>query len=123
MSVFLAGDAGQSIRDAVMDALNGLGTGSLRESFDAVVTGGGFFCVSSMSSKARGVIEAGPDPRASGGADIPITARGTCKAARREGTRQLVFASRAGVAAAVNFALGCLTRRCSVLGSRVDRIG
>lgn len=33
VSVFLAGDAVQLIRDAVLDALTGLGTGSLRESF------------------------------------------------------------------------------------------
>jgi hypothetical protein len=35
--------------------LNGLGTGSLRESFDAVAGGGGRFYVSGQSSKARGV--------------------------------------------------------------------
>src|SRR3712207_1238702 len=55
VSVFLAGDAVQLIRDAVLDSLSGLGTGSLRESFDAVVAGGGRFYVSGMSSKARGV--------------------------------------------------------------------
>ena len=55
--VFLAGDAVALIRDAVLDSLSGLGTGSLRESFDAVVTGGGTFYVSGMSSKARGVTE------------------------------------------------------------------
>ena len=55
VSVFLAGDAVQLIRDAVLDSLTGLGTGSLRESFDAVVAGGGRFYVSGMSSKARGV--------------------------------------------------------------------
>ena len=55
VSVFLAGDAVQLIRDAVLDTLTGLGTGPLRESFDAVVSGGGRFYVSGMSSKARGV--------------------------------------------------------------------
>ncbi len=55
VSVFLAGDGVQLIRDAVLDSLQGLGTGSLRESFDAVVSGGGRFYVSGMSSKARGV--------------------------------------------------------------------
>jgi uncharacterized protein len=55
VSVFLAGDGVQLIRDAVLDSLAGLGTGSLRESFDAVVAGGGRFYVSGMSSKARGV--------------------------------------------------------------------
>ena len=58
VSLFLAGDAVQLMRDSVLDSLNGLGTGSLRESFDAVVAGGGAFYVSGMSSKARGVAEA-----------------------------------------------------------------
>ena len=58
VSVFLAGDGVQLIRDAVLDTLTGLGTGSLRESFDAVVAGGGRFYVSGMSSKARGVTDA-----------------------------------------------------------------
>ena len=57
VSVFLAGDAVQLIRDAVLDSLEGLGTGSLRESFDAIAGGGGRFFVSGMSSKARGVTE------------------------------------------------------------------
>ena len=55
--VFLAGDGVQLIRDSVLDALNGLGTGSLRESFDAVASRGGRFYVSGMSSKARGVLD------------------------------------------------------------------
>jgi uncharacterized protein len=57
VSIFLAGDAVQLIRDAVLDSLEGLGTGSLRESFDAIAGGGGRFYVSGMSSKARGVTE------------------------------------------------------------------
>jgi uncharacterized protein len=57
VSIFLAGDAVQVIRDAVLDSLEGLGTGSLRESFDAIAVGGGRFYVSGMSSKARGVTE------------------------------------------------------------------
>lgn len=57
VDVFLAGDAVQLIRDAVLDSLTGLGTGSLRESFDAILAGGGRFFVSGMSSKARGVGE------------------------------------------------------------------
>lgn len=55
VTVFLAGDAVQLIRDPVLDSLIGLGTGSLRESFDAIAGGGGRFYVSGMSSKARGV--------------------------------------------------------------------
>lgn len=57
VNVFLAGDAVQLIRDAVIDSLSGLGTGSLRESFDAIAAGGGRFYVSGMSSKARGISE------------------------------------------------------------------
>ncbi len=58
MSIFLAGDGVQLIRDSVLESLSGLGTGSLGESFDAVVDGGGRFYVSGMSSKARGVTTA-----------------------------------------------------------------
>ena len=57
VAVFLAADAVQLMRDAVLDGLNGLGTGSLRESFDAVVAAHGRFYVSGMSSKARGVTD------------------------------------------------------------------
>jgi uncharacterized protein len=54
VSLFLAGDAVQLLREPVLDALVGLGTGSLRESYDALRAGGARFYVSSMSSKARG---------------------------------------------------------------------
>ena len=57
VSLFLAGDAVQLLRDAVLDALTGLGTGSLRESYDAIAAGGGRFYLSRMSSNARGVSE------------------------------------------------------------------
>lgn len=58
VSMFLAGDAVQLIRDPVLNSLTGLGTGSLRESFDAVVKGGGKLYLSGASSRARGVTEA-----------------------------------------------------------------
>jgi predicted peroxiredoxin len=58
VSLFLAGDAVQLIRDAVLDNLVGLGTGKLRESYDGIVSAGGRFYLSGMSSKARGVTEA-----------------------------------------------------------------
>jgi uncharacterized protein len=61
VSLFLAGDAVQLLRDAVLDSLVGLGTGSLRESYEAIVERGGRFYVSGMSSKARGFE---PDGRA-----------------------------------------------------------
>jgi uncharacterized protein len=55
--MFLAGDAVQLLRDPVLDSLNGLGTGSLRESYEAVVASGARIYVSGMSGKARGVVE------------------------------------------------------------------
>lgn len=55
VSLFLAGDAVQLLRDATLDAVQGVGTGSLRESFDAVVAGGAAIYASGMSSKAREV--------------------------------------------------------------------
>jgi uncharacterized protein len=54
VSLFLAGDAVQLMREPVLDSLVGLGTGSLRESYDALVAAGARFYVSGMSSKARG---------------------------------------------------------------------
>lgn len=57
VSMFLAGDGVQLLRDSVLDSLNGLGTGSLRESYDAVVAAGTRLYASGMSSKARGVGE------------------------------------------------------------------
>ena len=56
-TLFLAGDAVQLIRDAVLDNLIGLGTGKLREHYDAIVKGGGKFYLSGMSSKSRGLTE------------------------------------------------------------------
>ena len=55
VSVFLAGDAVQLIRDEILDSLTGIGTGPAREHMDALVAGGARFYVSGMSSKARGV--------------------------------------------------------------------
>ena len=57
VSMFLAGDGVQLLRDSVLDSLTGLGTGSLRESYDAVVAAGSQLYASGMSSKARGVAE------------------------------------------------------------------
>jgi predicted peroxiredoxin len=54
VSLFLAGDAVQLLREPVLDSLVGLGTGSLRESYDALRAGGARSYVSGMSSKARG---------------------------------------------------------------------
>ncbi len=57
VSFFLAGDAVQLLREPVLDNLVGLGTGRLRESYDAIAAGGGRFYVSGMSSQGRGVGE------------------------------------------------------------------
>ena len=57
VSLFLAGDAVQLMRDGVLDSLAGLGTGKLREHYDAIVKGGGKFYLSGMSSKARGLTD------------------------------------------------------------------
>ena len=57
VNLFLAGDAVQLMRDAVLDSLIGLGTGKLRELYDAIAGGGGRFYLSGMSSKARGLGE------------------------------------------------------------------
>ena len=61
VSMFLAGDGVQLLRDSVLDSLSGLGTGSLRESYDAVVASGARLYASGMSSKARGVGEGDVD--------------------------------------------------------------
>jgi len=58
VSMFLAGDAVQLLRDAALDNLSGLGTGKLREHFDIIAKGGGRFYLSGMSSNARGVTAA-----------------------------------------------------------------
>ena len=55
VDLFLAGDSVQLLRDSVLDSLVGLGTGSLRESYDAVVASGARIYASGMSSKARGL--------------------------------------------------------------------
>ncbi len=57
VTLFLAGDAVQLFRSDVLDNLAGLGTGKLREHYDAIVKGGGKFYLSGMSSKVRGVVE------------------------------------------------------------------
>ncbi len=58
VTLFLAGDAVQLMRDSVLDNLTGLGTGNLREHYDVIVKGGSKFYLSGMSSKARGLTEA-----------------------------------------------------------------
>lgn len=58
VTMFLAGDAVQILRDAALDSLTGVGTGKLREHYDVIVKGGGRFYLSGMSSSARGLTAA-----------------------------------------------------------------
>jgi predicted peroxiredoxin len=55
VTLFLAGDGIQLMRDGAIDHLNGLGTGNLRELYDVVVSSGVKIYMSGMSSKARGL--------------------------------------------------------------------
>ena len=57
VTLFLAGDAVQLLRNNVLDNLAGLCTGKLREHYDAIVSKGGKFYLSGMSSKARGITQ------------------------------------------------------------------
>jgi|GEM_PF-173671 len=58
VSLFLAGDAAVLLRDADLDKVEGLGTGKLREHYEALMKGGARFYVSGMSAKARGITDA-----------------------------------------------------------------
>jgi predicted peroxiredoxin len=58
VTLFLAGDAVTLLRNAELDKVEGLGTGKLREHFEAIVKAGGRFYLSGMSSKARGITDA-----------------------------------------------------------------
>ena len=58
VTIFLAGDGVQLIRDGVLAALTGLGTGSLKELYDGFVAKGGRLHVSAGSARARGVTDA-----------------------------------------------------------------
>lgn len=57
VTLFLAGDAVQLLRDAVLDSLAGQGTGRLREQYDVIVARGGRFYLSGQSSNVRGITE------------------------------------------------------------------
>jgi uncharacterized protein len=53
--LFLAGDAVQLVRKAVLDNLVGLGSGALREHYDKLASGGARLYLSGGSCAARGV--------------------------------------------------------------------
>lgn len=57
VNLFLAGDAVLLLKDNNLTTLNGLGTGNLKEHYDAIVAAGGKFYLSGNSSKARGMTE------------------------------------------------------------------
>jgi predicted peroxiredoxin len=57
VTIFLAGDGVQLVRDAVLDSIQGIGTGSAREHFDALKEKNVKLYASGMSSKARGLTE------------------------------------------------------------------
>lgn len=53
VTLFLAGDAVQLMREGVLKNLNGLGTGSLKEHYDILANAGCKFYLSGMSSNSR----------------------------------------------------------------------
>ena len=55
VTMFLAGDAVQLMRDGALDNVKGLGTGDLRQSYEAVIQSGTKIYLSGMSAKARGL--------------------------------------------------------------------
>ena len=57
VTMFLAGDAVQLMRDGAIENVAGLGTGKLKESYDAIVASGVKFYLSGMSAKSRGLSE------------------------------------------------------------------
>ena len=58
VTLFLAGDGVKLLQDSTLNTLTGVGTGKLREHYDAIVKANGKFYLSGNSSKARGVTEA-----------------------------------------------------------------
>ena len=59
VSLFLAGDGVGYLRDATMDAAQGIGTGSVREHWTALAEAGVPIYASGMSSKARALDASG----------------------------------------------------------------
>lgn len=57
VTLFLAGDGVQLMRDGAIDHLSGLGTGNLRELYDVVVSGGVKIYLTEMYSKSRGLLK------------------------------------------------------------------
>lgn len=57
VTLFLAGDAVQLIRDGALDNLSGLGTGKLKKHYEVLAKAESEFYLSGMSSKSRGLTE------------------------------------------------------------------
>ncbi|MGG1660200.1 DsrE family protein [Brevibacillus sp. NRS-1366] len=59
VSMFLAGSAVQLMRDDILDSVIGVGDGvtTLRESYNAIISGGGKIYLSRISCGARGMTE------------------------------------------------------------------
>ena len=55
--LFLAGDAVKLLQDSVLNNLTGVGTGKLREHYEAITKGNGKFYLSGNSSKSRVMTE------------------------------------------------------------------
>ena len=58
VNLFLAGDGVRLLQDSVLNNLVGVGTGKLREHYEAIVKAKGKFYLSGNSGKARGMTEA-----------------------------------------------------------------
>ena len=57
VNLFLAGEGVRLLDSDNLASVQGVGTGSLQEHFEAIVEGGGHFYLSGMSAKARGYDE------------------------------------------------------------------
>ncbi len=58
VTVFLAGDGASLITDTALSSVVGVGTGKLRESFDALIAGSAHIYISGGSAKARNITDA-----------------------------------------------------------------
>ena len=54
VNLFLAGESVRLLDTETLESVQGVGTGNLKEHYDAIVEGGGRFFLSGMSAKARG---------------------------------------------------------------------
>lgn len=54
VNLFLAGESVRLLDEDALESVQGVGTGNLKEHYNAIVAAGGRFFLSGMSSKARG---------------------------------------------------------------------